>query len=68
MQLRAHNGPRLGLLSTGQLIVVQESPLALYKGLTAVYFGIIPKMAVRFSSFDIYKNMLAGRDGKVRNR
>jgi len=66
MQLRAHHhGARLGLLTTGHLIIVQESPLALYKGLTAVYFGIIPKMAIRFSSIDIYKNLFAGRNGKV---
>jgi hypothetical protein len=31
-----------------------------------VYMGIVPKMAVRFSSFESYKEMLAGPDGKVR--
>jgi solute carrier family 25 citrate transporter 1 len=35
------------------------------QGLTAVYMGIIPKMAVRFSSFEAYKELLAGPDGKV---
>lgn len=38
------------------------------QGLTAVYFGIVPKMAVRFSSFESYKGILAGPDGKVRLR
>jgi hypothetical protein len=27
--------------------------------------GIVPKMAVRFSSFEAYKDLLAGPDGKV---
>lgn len=27
--------------------------------------GIVPKMAVRFSSFEAYKGYLAGPDGKV---
>ena len=35
------------------------------QGLTAVYFGIVPKMAVRFSSFETYKGLVAGPDGKV---
>lgn len=35
------------------------------QGLTAVYMGIVPKMAVRFSSFEAYKDLLAGPDGKV---
>ena len=65
MQLQSHGGPRLGLLTTGHHIVVQESPLALYKGLTAVYAGIIPKMAVRFASFDMFKDLFAGQGGKV---
>lgn len=36
------------------------------QGLTAVYMGIVPKMAVRFSSFEKYKELLADRTtGKV---
>ena len=37
----------------------RETPLALYKGLGAVLSGIIPKMAIRFTSFETYKNLLA---------
>jgi solute carrier family 25 citrate transporter 1 len=33
--------------------------LALYKGLGAVLSGIIPKMAIRFASFETYKGWLA---------
>jgi solute carrier family 25 citrate transporter 1 len=32
----------------------------LYKGLTAVYTGIIPKMAIRFVSFEWYRDSLGG--------
>lgn len=64
MQLRQAGGSKYGMLMTGWRIVHNESFFALYKGLTAVYMGIVPKMAVRFSSFESYKEMLAGPDGK----
>ena len=37
----------------------RETPLALYKGLGAVLAGIVPKMAIRFASFERYKAWLA---------
>jgi solute carrier family 25 (mitochondrial citrate transporter), member 1 len=38
----------------------------LYKGLGAVVTGIVPKMAIRFSSFEAYKGFLANKKtGKV---
>lgn len=46
-------------------IVQKESPLGLYKGLGAVVSGIVPKMAIRFASFETYKDLLADRDGKT---
>ena len=39
----------------------RETPLALYKGLGAVLTGIVPKMAIRFASFEAYKGWLADR-------
>mmetsp|Transcript_27356 Transcript_27356/g.48427 ORF Transcript_27356/g.48427 Transcript_27356/m.48427 type:complete len:401 (-) Transcript_27356:107-1309(-) len=48
----------LGPIGTAQRIVQREGFLALYKGLTAVYTGIIPKMAIRFVSFEQYKDLL----------
>jgi hypothetical protein len=39
--------------------------LGLYKGLGAVLTGIIPKMAIRFTSYEQYKQLLADEDGKV---
>jgi solute carrier family 25 (mitochondrial citrate transporter), member 1 len=65
MQLRTASGSKYGLFMTGWRIIQNESFFALYKGLTAVYMGIVPKMAVRFSSFEKYKELLAGPDGKV---
>jgi solute carrier family 25 citrate transporter 1 len=37
----------------------------LYKGLVPVVCGIIPKMAIRFSSFEYYKQLMADENGKV---
>lgn len=42
-----------------------ETPLALYKGLGAVVTGIVPKMAIRFTSYEWYKQLLASKDGRV---
>ena len=44
------------------MIVRRETPLALYKGLGAVLSGIVPKMAVRFASFETYKGWLADKE------
>jgi solute carrier family 25 citrate transporter 1 len=45
----------------GVRIAQKEGALALYKGLGAVVSGIVPKMAIRFSSFEIYKGMFADK-------
>ncbi|KIM30480.1 hypothetical protein M408DRAFT_286272 [Serendipita vermifera MAFF 305830] len=50
-----------GFIATGAQIMQRESPLALYKGLGAVLSGIIPKMAIRFASFETYKGWLADK-------
>ncbi|KAI0321661.1 succinate/fumarate mitochondrial transporter [Amylostereum chailletii] len=51
-----------GFLATGAMIVRRETPLALYKGLGAVLSGIVPKMAIRFASFEAYKGYLANKE------
>lgn len=51
--------------SVGSRIVAKEGALALYKGLGAVVSGIVPKMAIRFSSFEYYKSLMADENGKV---
>lgn len=51
-----------GFLATGAYIVKRETPLALYKGLGAVLSGIVPKMAIRFASFEAYKDWLADKE------
>ncbi|KAI0300428.1 mitochondrial carrier domain-containing protein [Multifurca ochricompacta] len=51
-----------GFIATGAMIVRRETPLALYKGLGAVLSGIVPKMAIRFASFETYKGWLADRE------
>lgn len=39
--------------------------MGLYKGLGAVVTGIVPKMAIRFTSYEWYKQFLASKDGEV---
>jgi len=46
----------MGPLGTARRIIEREGFFSLYKGLTAVYTGIIPKMAVRFLSFEEYRD------------
>ena len=43
----------------------RETVLGLYKGLGAVVTGIVPKMAIRFTSYEWYKQLLANKDGIV---
>ncbi|KAI9808386.1 MAG: hypothetical protein M1827_007483 [Pycnora praestabilis] len=59
---RAPGAKRRGFLTTGKEIVKRETPLGLYKGLGAVVTGIVPKMAIRFTSYEWYKQMLANKD------
>ncbi|KAI6029392.1 mitochondrial carrier domain-containing protein [Pisolithus microcarpus] len=56
-----------GLVATGAMIVRRETPLALYKGLGAVLSGIVPKMAIRFASFETYQSWLADEADSVGN-
>jgi solute carrier family 25 (mitochondrial citrate transporter), member 1 len=50
-----------GVFATASYIVKRETPLALYKGLGAVLSGIVPKMSIRFASFEAYKGWLADK-------
>ncbi|KAI1160993.1 mitochondrial carrier [Nemania serpens] len=56
---RQPGAPKRGFIKTGAEIVRRETPLGLYKGLGAVLTGIVPKMAIRFTSFEAYKQLLA---------
>ncbi|KAF7717605.1 Mitochondrial carrier protein [Penicillium ucsense] len=51
-----------GFVATGAEIVRRETALGLYKGLGAVLGGIIPKMAIRFTSYESYKGALADKE------
>ena len=51
-----------GFVTTGVDIVKKETALGLYKGLGAVLGGIIPKMAIRFTSYEYYKQLLANKE------
>ncbi|KAI9801116.1 MAG: hypothetical protein M1833_002984 [Piccolia ochrophora] len=58
---RQPGAKKRGFLRTGADIVKRETPLGLYKGLGAVITGIVPKMAIRFSSFEWYKGLAADK-------
>ncbi|EJT49273.1 hypothetical protein A1Q1_01631 [Trichosporon asahii var. asahii CBS 2479] len=62
---KASGAKPLAFLATGKQIVARETPLGLYKGLGAVVTGIVPKMAIRFASFEVYKSWLADETGKL---
>ena len=64
---RAPGAKQIGFIGTGVNIVKRETPLGLYKGLGAVVTGIVPKMAIRFTSYEWYKQLLADKDGNVNN-
>jgi solute carrier family 25 citrate transporter 1 len=50
-------------------IVKKETALGLYKGLGAVLGGIVPKMAIRFTSYEYYKTLLANKEtGQVTSK
>jgi solute carrier family 25 citrate transporter 1 len=57
-----------GFVMTGRDIVKRETVFGLYKGLGAVLTGIVPKMAIRFTSYEWYKQFLADKDGNVSSR
>lgn len=44
----------LGPFGTAKRIIRREGFFSLYKGLTAVWTGIVPKMAIRFLAFEQY--------------
>lgn len=62
---RDKGAKRRGFIKTGLEIARKETPLGLYKGLGAVLTGIVPKMAIRFTSYEWYKQMLAKTDGSI---
>jgi len=56
---------RRGFFTTGKEIVKKETFFGLYKGLGAVLTGIVPKMAIRFTSYEWYKQALADQNGQI---
>lgn len=66
MQLYRKSGQKPpGFIRTGINIVQKETFLSLYKGLGAVVIGIVPKMALRFSSYEFYRSLLYKPDGSI---
>ena len=47
-----------GAVGMARSIVAHEGIPSLYKGLTAVWSAVIPKMSIRFVSFEWYRNQL----------
>ncbi|AMD20441.1 HDL303Cp [Eremothecium sinecaudum] len=53
-----------GFISTASNIY-GEGIMSFYSGLGAVVIGIIPKMAIRFSSYEFYRNLLENKETGV---
>ncbi|ODV95393.1 hypothetical protein PACTADRAFT_50120 [Pachysolen tannophilus NRRL Y-2460] len=54
-----------GFIKTGVTIASKEGFSSLYKGLGAVVIGIVPKMGIRFSTYEFYRSLL--RDKQTGN-
>lgn len=66
MQLYKKSGQKPpGFVKTGINIVKNEAFFSLYKGLGAVVIGIVPKMALRFTSYEFYRSLLYEPDGSI---
>jgi len=50
--------PPTGAVGMARSIVAHEGIPSLYKGLTAVWSAVVPKMSIRFVSFEWYRNQL----------
>lgn len=56
--------PPTSAIGMARSIVVQEGVPSLYKGLTAVWSAVIPKMSIRFVSFEWYRDRLGSMHRK----
>lgn len=66
MQLYKKSGTKTpGFVRTGINIVQKETFLSLYKGLGAVVLGIVPKMGIRFQSYEFYRSLLRDTEGQI---
>lgn len=65
---RTPGSKRRGFIATGRDIVRKETAFGLYKGLGAVLTGMVPKMAIRFTSYEWYKQALADADGNITSK
>ena len=61
---RAQLQPPTGAFGMARSIVVHEGIPSLYKGLTAVWSAVIPKMSIRFVSFEWYRDRLGSMHRK----
>ncbi|KAG9416793.1 hypothetical protein AC1031_001178 [Aphanomyces cochlioides] len=59
------SGTKQGAIEVGRKIVAEEGALALYKGLTPFITHLVIKYALRFSTNEFYRGLLADKEGKV---
>lgn len=64
-QLQLNPGKYKGPLDCGISIVKQKGFGSLYRGLSTLVVGSTPKAAVRFASFNIFRNKLKDENGKL---
>ncbi|OQR83912.1 hypothetical protein ACHHYP_14144 [Achlya hypogyna] len=59
------SGTKDGAIKIGRTIVAEEGVAALYKGLSPFIAHLVIKYALRFSTNEFYRGLLADKDGKV---
>jgi solute carrier family 25 citrate transporter 1 len=64
-QLQLYPGTYTGPINCGMTIIKEKGFFSIYRGLSTVVVGSIPKAAVRFASFGFFKTQLEDDKGKL---
>jgi len=65
LQLQARGTPKYnGIIHCAQMTVKEYGFFGLYKGLSPLFWMSIPKVAVRFGGFEMFRNLVVGNTGK----
>eukprot|EP00095_Tigriopus_kingsejongensis_P002340 snap_masked-scaffold868_size86715-processed-gene-0.0 protein:Tk02340 transcript:snap_masked-scaffold868_size86715-processed-gene-0.0-mRNA-1 annotation:"tricarboxylate transport mitochondrial precursor" len=65
LQLDEKVGKYKGIVDCAKQTVNEKGPSGLYRGLSVLVYGSIPKSAVRFGAFEQFKSVLAAPDGSL---
>lgn len=66
LQLDEKVGKYKGIMDCAKQTVKEKGPMGLYRGLSVLVVGSIPKSAVRFGAFEQFKNMKMDEKGNLK--